>query len=35
LNPNASDYKIIFRAGLETANETAQIYIDNLKIVSR
>ena len=35
LNSTATDYKVIFRSGLETVNEVAEIYIDNLKIVSR
>ncbi len=35
LNSTATDYKVIFRSGLETVNEVADIYIDNLKIVSR
>ena len=35
LYPLANDYKVIFRAGLESENETAKIYIDNLKVVYR
>ncbi len=35
LYPLAYDYKVIFRAGLETGNEVGKIYIDNLKVVYR
>ena len=35
LNPTASDYKIIFRAGLESDVTEAEILLDNIKIVSR
>ncbi len=35
LNPNADDYKVIFRADIDSDVTNAEIYIDNLKIVSR
>jgi len=35
LNSTASDYKVIFRAGLEDDISNAEILIDNIKIVSR
>ncbi len=33
LYPQAIDYKVIFRAGLESGNSSAKILIDNVKIV--
>jgi len=35
LNPNASDYKVLFRAEIDPDVTDAEMYIDNLKIVSR
>ena len=35
LHPQALDYKIIFRSGLESENSSASILIDNIKIVHR
>ncbi len=35
LYPTAIDYKIIFRAGLESYSSEAQILLDNIKIVYR
>lgn len=35
LFPLAYDYKVIFRAGLEEENTTAEILIDNIKVVYR
>lgn len=35
LHPQALDYKIIFRSGLESENSSAKILIDNIKIVHR
>jgi hypothetical protein len=31
----AYDYKVIFRAGLESENEEGKILIDNVKVVYR
>lgn len=35
LHPKAIDYKVIFRAGLESGSASAQILLDNIKIVHR
>ncbi len=35
LYPQAIDYKLIFKAGIENGSSNAKIYIDNLKIVNR
>ena len=35
LNPNATDYKIIFGAGLPADMSTGEVLFDNIKIVSR
>jgi hypothetical protein len=35
LNSTANDYKVVFRAGLESGMTDAQILLDNIKIVSR
>jgi len=35
LNSTASDYKVIFRAGLGNDISNAEILVDNIKIVSR
>ena len=35
LFPLASDYSIVFRAGLEDENSSAQILLDNIKVVHR
>ncbi|HJN06308.1 MAG TPA: hypothetical protein QF480_06805 [Bacteroidales bacterium] len=35
LHPTALDYKIIFRAGLESGSSSAKILLDNIKIVHR
>lgn len=35
LHPTAIDYKIIFRTGLESGSSSAQILLDNIKIVHR
>lgn len=35
LHPTAIDYKVIFRAGLESGSSSAQILLDNIKIVHR
>jgi len=35
LHPQAIDYKIIFKSGLEESSDEAKVFIDNIKIVHR